>query len=141
MLIQILLVLGFVLALWITWKRYRQNIISLVEALAWSILWLGGAIVSLLPKLTEYLAAFFGVGRGVDLILYAAVAIQFFLIFKLFISHERLERNLTKIVQENALHSLSANDSHSVIASEAKQSIVDRHAPSDSARDDRGEYV
>jgi hypothetical protein len=106
MLIQFILVLGFILALWITWKRFRQNIIPLVEALAWSILWLGGAVVSLMPKLTEYLAAIFGVGRGVDLILYAAVAIQFFLIFKLFVSHERLERHLTKLVQEEALHGL-----------------------------------
>jgi len=120
MLIQFILVLGFILALWITWKRFRQNIIPLVEALAWSILWLGGAVVSLMPKLTEYLAAIFGVGRGVDLILYAAVAIQFFLIFKLFVSHERLERHLTKLVQEEALHGLEKKNPH-VIASESDE--------------------
>ncbi|MFA6160939.1 MAG: DUF2304 domain-containing protein [Patescibacteria group bacterium] len=107
MLIQILLVLGFILALWITLKRFRQRVISLSEFLAWSVLWLGGAIVSILPKLTEYLAAIFGVGRGVDLILYAAVAIQFFLIFKLFINLEKTERQLTKIVEQNALAVLS----------------------------------
>ncbi len=107
MLIQILLVLGFVLALWITWKRYRQDVITLIEALGWSVLCVGGGVISLLPKLTEYLAAIFGVGRGVDLILYAAVAIQFFLIFKLFVSHEKTERLLTKLVQNGALKDLS----------------------------------
>lgn len=108
MLIQILLVLGFIFALWITFRRFRQRVISLFEFLAWSILWLGGAIVSVLPKLTEYLAVIFGVGRGVDLILYAAVAIQFFLIFKLFINLEKTERQLTKIVEQNALSTLSS---------------------------------
>ncbi|MFA6099454.1 MAG: DUF2304 domain-containing protein [Patescibacteria group bacterium] len=106
MLIQILLVLGFIFALWLTWKRFRQQVITLFEALAWSLLWAGGLVVSILPKLTEYLAAFFGVGRGVDLILYAAVAIQFFLIFKLFVSHEKIERLLTKLVQEQSLRSV-----------------------------------
>ncbi|MDD5725945.1 MAG: DUF2304 domain-containing protein [Patescibacteria group bacterium] len=113
MLIQILLVLGFVLALWITWKRYRQNVITLIEALGWSILWVGGGVISLLPKLTEYLAAIFGVGRGVDLILYAAVAIQFFLIFKLFVSHEKTERLLTKLVQQQSLSELNSKDKES----------------------------
>ncbi|MFZ6015919.1 MAG: DUF2304 domain-containing protein [Patescibacteria group bacterium] len=106
MLIQIFLLIGFLFALWVTLRRYRQGVITLFECLVWSLLWIGGAVVSLLPKLTEYLAAFFGVGRGVDFILYAAVAVQFFLIFKLFISHEKLERQLTKLVQEQALKDL-----------------------------------
>ncbi|MBU2566464.1 DUF2304 domain-containing protein [Patescibacteria group bacterium] len=103
MLIQVLLIFGFCFAIWITWKRYGQNAISLKEAILWSILWLGGVSVTLIPKITERLALLFGVGRGVDLILYLAVAIQFFLIFKLFVNNEKLERILTKIVQDGAL--------------------------------------
>ena len=103
MLIQILLIVGFCFAIWITWTRYRQTAISLKEAILWSVLWLGGVAVTLIPKITEHLAYVFGVGRGVDLILYLAVAIQFYLIFKLFINNEKLERILTKLVQDNAL--------------------------------------
>lgn len=110
MLIQLLLVLGFIFALWLTWKRFRQQVITLFEAIAWSLLWVGGVIVSVIPKLTEYLATFFGVGRGVDLILYAAVAVQFFLIFKLFVSHEKMERLLTKLVQKQSLRDLNPMD-------------------------------
>lgn len=107
MLIQIFLILGFCLALWITWKRYKQQVVSFWEALGWSLLWLAGTTVVLAPTLSERLAAFFGVGRGVDFVLYAAVAIQFFLIFRLFIQHERLERILTDLVQQDALRGLS----------------------------------
>jgi len=106
MLIQIFLIVGFGLALYVTWKRFVQRVIRLTEALAWSVLWLGGVAVTLIPKITERLAAVFGVGRGVDLILYAAVAIQFFLIFKLFINNERLERKLTDLVSNEALKDL-----------------------------------
>jgi len=111
MLIQILLVIGFVLSLWITWHRFRQHVIPLYEALGWSVIWVGGLFVSILPKITETLASIFGVGRGVDLMLYAAVAIQFFLIFKLFISHQKLERQLTQLVQKDALSNI-ANIKH-----------------------------
>lgn len=103
MLIQILLILAFVLALLVTWRRFRQNIVTFREAAFWSILWIAGASVTLIPKITERLAAYFGVGRGVDLVLYLAVAIQFFLIFKLFIINEKTERKITKLVENEAL--------------------------------------
>ncbi len=103
MLIQILLILGFVLAFAITWRRFRQNVITFTEALLWSLLWLSGVAVTLIPKITERLATMFGVGRGVDLVLYLAVAIQFFLIFKLFILNEQTERKITNLVEREAL--------------------------------------
>lgn len=103
MLIQIILIIGFGLALYVTWKRTLQRVIPLAEALAWSVVWIGGIAVTLIPKITDRLASIFGVGRGVDLILYAAVAILFFLVFKLFVSHERLERKLTDVVRRDAL--------------------------------------
>ena len=110
MLIQILLILGFVLAFAITWRRFRQNLIAFTEALLWSILWLSGIAVTLIPKLTEYLASLFGVGRGVDLVLYIAVAIQFFLIFKLFILNEQTERKITNLVEREALSQIKGDN-------------------------------
>ena len=103
MLIQILLILGLVLVFAITWRRFSQNIITFREALLWSFLWLSGIAVILIPKITERLASLFGVGRGVDLVLYLAVAIQFFLIFKLFILNEQTERKITNLVEREAL--------------------------------------
>lgn len=103
MLIQILLILGFVLVFAMTWRRFSQNIITFKEAILWSFLWLSGVAVTLIPKLTERLASLFGVGRGVDLVLYLAVAIQFFLIFKLFILNEQTERKITNLVEREAL--------------------------------------
>jgi hypothetical protein len=110
MLIQFLLILGFVLALIVTWRRFRQNVITIKEALLWSLLWLAGASVTLIPELTERLASLFGVGRGVDLVLYLAVAIQFFLIFKLFILNEQTERKITNLVEREALSQINTNN-------------------------------
>ncbi|MBD3281155.1 DUF2304 family protein [Candidatus Uhrbacteria bacterium] len=110
MLIQILLILGFVLVFAITWRRFGQNVITFREASLWSFLWLSGVAFTLYPGLTERLASFFGVGRGVDLILYLAVAIQFFLIFKLFILNEQSERKITNLVEREALSHLNEDE-------------------------------
>lgn len=112
MLIQFILILGFGLALYVTWKRLYQRVIPLAEALAWSVVWVGGIAVTLIPKITERLASVFGVGRGVDLVVYAAVAVLFFLVFKLFVSLERLERKLTDVVRNDALKGMSQQNSN-----------------------------
>jgi len=106
MLVQFVLIIGFVLILLITWKRYKQKIISFLEALLWSFLWLGAIFIVILPQFTNTIANIFGVGRGADLILYFAISIQFFLIFRLFVQQERLERKITKMIEQIALKDL-----------------------------------
>jgi hypothetical protein len=107
MLIQFLLVGTMGLALLMTWRRYQQRVISFVEAIAWSALWLLAAGVVLLPQVTTRIAQFVGVGRGADLVLYASVSGLFLLVFKLFVQHEQLERKLTDLVRHDALRDLS----------------------------------
>ncbi len=109
-LIQIVLLLVLLLVLVATWRRMRQRVISLKEALAWSTLWIGAGIVVLLPQTTTTVANLFGVGRGADLILYASVIALFFLVFKSFVAIDGLERKLTDIVRKDALKDLPERD-------------------------------
>ncbi len=107
MLIQLVLIISLALALYVTWRRARQNVISWREALGWSLLWIMAAVVILLPDTTTIVARWVGVGRGVDLVLYASVVALFFLVFKIFLSLDRLERRLTDIVRKDALKDLT----------------------------------
>jgi len=106
MLIQLLLALPMALALVVTWRRFRQRVIPIREALSWSALWIAAGAVVMLPQATTRIAQFVGVGRGADLVLYASVSGLFFLVFKLFIQHEKLERKLTEIVRHDALRDI-----------------------------------
>lgn len=106
MLIQIILVAIMALALVMTWRRARQRVIRVAEALGWSALWIAAAVVVLLPNTASSVASFVGVGRGADLVTYAAVALLFLLVFTLFVKHEQLERNLTDLVRREALRDL-----------------------------------
>lgn len=106
MLIQIILVFIMACAFLMTWRRFRQRVIPLREALAWSLLWIAATGIVLVPQVTTRIAQFVGVGRGADLVLYASVPALFLLVFKLFIQHEKLERKLTDVVRRDALRDL-----------------------------------
>jgi len=121
MLIQIILVAAMALALVMTWRRALQDVIRVSEAIGWSLLWVAAAVVILLPSVTTRIAEIVGVGRGVDLVVYASVAGLFFLVFKLFIQHERLERRLTDMVRREALRDLEEEADAIVIAADDNQ--------------------
>ena len=103
MLIQLVLILTLLAALLMTWRRLRQDVISRGEAVLWSVLWIGAGFIILQPQTTTLVANFFGVGRGVDFVMYGAVVLLFVLVFKLFVALEVIERKLTDMVRKDAL--------------------------------------
>lgn len=101
--IQILLILSLLVATAITWRRAKEGVIRFREAILWTLVWIAAGVVIILPETTSAVAHLLGVGRGVDLVLYASVVLLFFLVFKLFTSLDRLEKILTDIVRKDAL--------------------------------------
>lgn len=102
-LIQILLLVVFVAALYGTVRRGRSGAISRFEMLAWSLLWLGAGAVTFRPDIASRFAALVGVGRGVDAVLYAAVVGLFYLLFRVYLRIDKLERDITTLVRRDAL--------------------------------------
>lgn len=107
MLIQIIFVPIMLAALFVTWRRAWQRVIRLLEAFVWTLVWGGAAVTISLPMVSSRLAQVFGIGRGVDLVVYASVAFLYLLVFRLFVEHVKVERQLTLIVRREALRDLS----------------------------------
>ena len=84
-------------------KQRKNNKITLLSFIFWFILWLVIALVFYLPETTSYLAQMVGVGRGVDLALYISIIIIFYLLFKVFVRLNKIDREITKIVRKEAL--------------------------------------
>lgn len=93
----------FCAALLLTWRRVRQRVFRFMEGLFWTFVWGAGLVLIWRPEATNLLANTVGIGRGVDFILYVAVIGLFFSIFLLALAHDRLERQMTKLVQQQAL--------------------------------------
>lgn len=104
MLIQLILSLFLLFAIAKVAMRYRDRVISLQEFILWTIFWLLVGLVVIFPEITSLVANLVGVGRGVDLVIYLAVLILFYLVFRILVRLDKIEKDITKIVRQNALN-------------------------------------
>ncbi len=105
MIIQIILVLFFFFALFKVFLRFRSGGLKGREAIGWFVFWILAIAVVINPNYTLILAKILGVGRGVDAIIYLAISLLFFLVFKIYIHLEKIDRQITKLVRQDTLSS------------------------------------
>ncbi len=75
--------------------------------LLWLCFWCLATLVTLWPESASRVAETFGIGRGADLVVYAAITLIFALLFRAEVHFDRLERQLTSLVRELALRDIS----------------------------------
>lgn len=63
-------------------------------------IWLVGLFAIYYPGLLSKVANLLGVGRGVDFALYLSIILLFYLIYKINIKMEKLNKDLTKLVRK-----------------------------------------
>ena len=83
--------------------RYRQRKIGTLAFLLWLVLWAGAATVIMFPNSTVMLARILGIGRGADLVLYTSLIVTLYLLFRLHVRLEQVNREVTQIVRALAL--------------------------------------
>src|SRR3989344_9209015 len=103
MLIQIILIVAIILIILRLIYKLRGRDIGLGQFSIWLIIWLMAILVIWYPKITSYLATKVGIGRGVDLVIYIFIIVVFYLMFRLLLRIEKIERHITGLVREMAL--------------------------------------
>ena len=86
--------------------RAKERKMTWAEMLFWAMVWVMMIVVVILPEASTYVAERLGIGRGVDLILYVAVILILYLLFRLYVKFEQLEQEVTIAVREIALSKL-----------------------------------
>lgn len=109
MLLPIIATIFLVIATLKVWNKYRDRTFSLRESVLWTVLWLAVGIVFWQPEITSRLAEFFGIGRGADLIVYIAIIVIVYLLFRLFVHVDKMDRQITKLVRTMALRDEEKN--------------------------------
>jgi hypothetical protein len=105
--LQILVSLFVLIVLAKLFKQYNGDKITLANFLLWCLLWLAVLLVFWQPDLTSYLANFLGIGRGADLIIYVAILVLVYLVFRVFVRLQKLEKDLTKLIRDEAIKNAS----------------------------------
>lgn len=104
-LIQIVIIIFALFALSRAFLRFKDNKLTQNEFLFWVFLWVVVIIVSIIPGITSILSRQFGIGRGIDLVLYVSIIAIFYLIFRLYVKLESVEKEITRVVRKIALDS------------------------------------
>lgn len=103
MIFQILLIVFALFAAWRTWRQYRQKKVSGYWFGLWILFWLLVIGVALAPQTTDIAAAFVGVEKGADLLVYCAVVIVYYALYRVLIKIEKQNRELTELTRQIAL--------------------------------------
>jgi len=80
----------------------------------WLLFWIITVVAVWVPDFLTQVANLVGIGRGADLVLYVSVVVVFYLIFKIYVRLEKIERNITKVVRKDSLKEELKNTSEMI---------------------------
>lgn len=99
--IALIIILFFILRLF--WQK-QKNLISKNEFIFWVLFWLlSMGLVFSLKKIDQFVANLGFSSSGINVLFYLSIVFLFYIIFRLRLRMEKIERNITKIVREIAL--------------------------------------
>ncbi|MBI4146966.1 DUF2304 family protein [Candidatus Woesearchaeota archaeon] len=101
--IQIIAILVTVFGILRAFALFRERRLTGQWLVFWLVIWGGLSVIAFLPGLASGVSKPFGVERGVDLIVYLSIILLFYLVFRIYLRLENLERNTTRLVREFAL--------------------------------------
>lgn len=102
-LIQLIVVLVAVVAVIKAIANYNKKRMALLSLILWCAIWIGAVIVIFIPKVSFFFANILGIGRGADFVVYVSIIILFYLMFRIYVKIDNVEKNVTKIVRETAI--------------------------------------
>ncbi len=94
------------LGIFVILQKKRKEKLGVKGTLFWLLILILADVVVIKPELTTNVANRFGIGRGVDFVLYLSLIVIFFLLFKLHLKLESLNRDVTEIVRQRALEDI-----------------------------------
>lgn len=89
--------------------RFKRGDVAFTGMIMWLLFWAAAAVVVIWPDATFYFSKKLGIGRGADLIVYLALVLLFFLVFRLVVSVEKQRREITKLTRLITLNKIEDN--------------------------------
>ena len=111
LLFQLIFSLFSIFAIISVLSKKRSSLLSIGATVFWVIFCLLAAVFVWLPNALTVVANTFGIGRGTDLVLYVSLAIIFYVLFRLNVKLELMNRDITKVTREKTLSEVKKRDS------------------------------
>lgn len=99
--IALIVIVFFLLRLF---RQKHNHSVNNAEFFLWLFFWISAAAAIIAIKWIDELLAGLGFsGRGIDVLFYLAVILLFYLVFRIRLKLERMEKNITKLSREMAI--------------------------------------
>ena len=92
--------------------RFKSKNITASELFFWVIIWVVFATLITLPGLSSIAANLLGIGRGADAAFLLAVILLYYMVFRLYVKIDHVDKDLTNLVSELAKKSAREKDGH-----------------------------
>jgi len=99
-LLKILTVAFIIFAASRAYLRFKGKSLSIYALIFWIIIWLATLIFVFDPQISDAIATLFGLQRGTDTIFFLAMVLLFYLIFRLYIKLDIIDKDLTRLAIE-----------------------------------------
>ncbi len=96
--------------LWKIARQYYRKEITAWEFTFWSCFWVLAGIFVLLIRKIDIVAQFFGVRRAIDMLVYVAIALLFYFVYRIYVKLEKIEHDITKVIRSLALKNIFKDD-------------------------------
>ncbi|MFA6474994.1 MAG: DUF2304 domain-containing protein [Patescibacteria group bacterium] len=104
--IQIIASVFGLVMMYLSFLHYKRHEFNRYQFVIWEILWLGFALVTLLPNRFNFVTEKLGIARAFDLFSIIAFVIILFLTFHNYLLVTKLEKRLENRVRDKALEPL-----------------------------------
>lgn len=101
--IQVILMIFVLFALSRAYLRYNEGKIKVKEFIFWLTIWISAIVAIVSPGTIGFFSNYLGIGRPADLIIYVAVILLFYLVFRVYVALDGVEQKMTHIVREIAI--------------------------------------
>lgn len=103
MVFKIFLIVFSLYAILRTRKQYEAKNASRYWMVVWSVVWLFVIAVAVVPQATDVVAAWVGVGRGADLLVYLAVIVLLYVTYRSLVRQQKMSEDITELVRKIAV--------------------------------------
>jgi small membrane protein len=101
--VQIMLLIFVLFAASRAILQFRGGTIRFGALTFWLLIWTVAIVAIFYPEETTRLAKLLGIGRGVDVVVYASIAILFYLVFRLHVYLENIRTEISRLIREVAI--------------------------------------
>jgi len=102
--IQILGVVFSLMMLYLTYVYYKRNNYGYRSAILWSLIWLGVAVLLLIPRTVYGIMQTLQIERTADFFVLGAALFFTLVIFYLYVNVKRLSRKIEELVRNEAIN-------------------------------------